>query len=245
MLERIGKGVGERRKRTSSHRYNIRHYIARWDPVGAEWIKTKLETKMTPPIPILLDKTCLWQLAQHELLCPTVFLVNEPLMTKHCGPRLLVPVLHPNSGYQMTIPPLMWMGHPYGCTLTTHVGYILMVDRSVALVHFRTKKFDHMLWYNCMMQHERKQLGRQHILDSESRYLQPRPRNILMHILTQQVLEMTSHSMPGKTDEVVYPLESIWWHPVFNLSDEEWDSLVYWLPIDPKDKSRRVYNAEE
>ena len=65
-----------------------------------------------------------------------------------------------------------------------------------------------------------------------------------MHILTQRVLEMTSHSMPGKTDEVVYPLESIWWHPVFNLSDEEWDSLVYWLPIDPKDKSRRVYNAE-
>ena len=190
-------------------RWHIREYLAKWDPSGVKWIRTKLETKMTPPIPILLDKTRLHQLAQCELLCPTVFIINEPLMTKHCGPRLIVPVLHPNSGYRMMQRPLLCIGHPYGCTLTTHIGYLLMADRSVVLTHFRDKNYEHEFWASCIQKYEKLQKGLDLMSSMDSDYLQPRGREVLMHILTKRVLEMSSHGMEGKVEGVTYPLESI------------------------------------
>ena len=60
-------------------------------------------------------------------------------------------------------------------------------------------------------------------------------------ILSRRVLEMFTVTRDGRIDEVGWPVESTWWHPALNLSDEEWDLMVYWLPrqiTTEKDKKR-------
>ena len=103
-------------------------------------------------------------------------------------------------------------------------------------MHFRDKAYEHEFWASCIQKYEKLQKGLDLMSSMDSDYLQPRGREVLMHILTKRVLEMSSHGMEGKVEGVTYPLESIWWHPALNLSDEEWDSLVYWLPVHPKDR---------
>ena len=81
--------------------------------------------------------------------------------------------------------PFLRIGHPYGCTLTTHIGYFLMADRSVVLTHFRDKNYEHEFWASCIQKYEKLQKGLDLMSSMDSDYLQPRGREVLMHILTK------------------------------------------------------------
>ena len=93
-------------------RWSIHCYLARWNPTNKAWLKDILRVQLSPPIPILLHQSRLYQLAQCHLLCPTVWCIFEGFRSNNSGFRMLVPTLSPSSQARLDQAPALRFGNP-------------------------------------------------------------------------------------------------------------------------------------
>ena len=101
-------------------RWSIHRYLARWNPTNKAWLKDILRVQLSPPIPILLHQSRLYQLAQCHLLCPTVWCIFEGFRSNNSGFRMLVPMLSPSSQARLDQAPALRLRTHMDASLTGH-----------------------------------------------------------------------------------------------------------------------------
>ena len=197
-------------------RYYLRHYLAPYSNTRNQWIRTVLDADITPPVPILIHPSRLVQLAQLELKCPTVYCLFDGFTTNHIGTRMLAPTNSPSSIRRYDRKPDMRVGLPYSVSLRDHNGYMLSCNGQIAFASFREETIEREMW---------------HRLSGDTVGEPPiRDRDTLLEILAHRMTEMSMQKCEDWRELTTYPLESIWWHPVLNLCDREWDLLVNSVP---------------
>ena len=111
--------------------------------------------------------------------------------------------------------PEVRVGSPYTVSFRNRSGYMIGTDGQIGFACFRESSGEKELW--------RQMTGR----DDEAPI---RDKEALIEILAHRMMEMSMLKTERLREIVGYPLESIWWHPLLNLCDREWESLVEMVP---------------